>query len=59
MNEFLSNAKTKDFLRLQVPESEKTHEWYKFHADRLIPAHVSLVVEGYGEKKKMYEFINI
>lgn len=60
MEEFLtkSNTDLRDFLKLKVPESEKTIEWYKFQADRIMPSFSSLTVEDYTEMKKIYEFLN-
>ena len=48
----------RDFMKLTVPESEKTKEWYQFHADRIIPAHNSLMVQDYEEMTKLYQFKN-
>lgn len=47
-----------DFLKLRVPESEKTLEWYKYQCDRIIPVQSVLTVEDYEEMKKLYEFKN-
>lgn len=51
-------SELRDFMRLTVPESEKTKEWYKFHADRIIPAHNSLTVQDFEEMTKLYQFKN-
>lgn len=48
----------KDFLRLRVPESEKTKEWYKWQHDRIVPAGNSLIISDFDEMKRIYEFCN-
>lgn len=57
----MSNAKSgggyTDYLRLRVPESEKTKEWYQYQADRIIPAHLAGQIEDYDELDKLYRFM--
>ncbi len=48
----------RDFMKLTVPESEKDKEWYKFHADRVIPAYNSLTIQDFEEMSKLYQFAN-
>jgi len=47
-----------DFLKLQIPDSEKTLEWYKYQCDRIIPVQSVLTVTDFEEMKKLYEFKN-
>lgn len=47
-----------DFLKLRIAEKDKNKEWYKFQADRIIPAHSTATIEDYDEMKKLYEFRN-
>ena len=47
-----------DFLKLRIPEKQKNKDWYKFQADRIIPAQTTAMVEDYEEMKKLYEFKN-
>lgn len=48
----------RDFMRLTVSESEKDKDWYKFHADRIIPAYNSLTIQDFEEMTKLYQFAN-
>ena len=47
-----------DFLRLKVPESQKTKEWYKYQADRIIPTAQYARIQGTEEMRKMYRLLN-
>ncbi len=44
-----------DFLRLK--DDNKDEEWYKFQANRIIPAHQNMVIEDYYEMDKLYKFL--
>lgn len=47
-----------DFLKLRIPDNEKTLEWYKYQTDRIIPVQNVLTVSDSAEMTKLYQFKN-
>jgi hypothetical protein len=46
-----------DYLRLSVPEKKKDKDWFKYQKDRIIPAHLSSLIQDYHEMDRLYRFM--